>query len=64
MGVKRQNTKQKKTGVIRMFNKKVVFRIYLKKEPCQSMREGLTMSIDAETVSDFIFLGSKNHCRW
>ena len=20
--------------------------------------------IDGETVSDFIFLGSKNHCRW
>lgn len=46
MGVKRQNTKQKKTGVIHMFNKKVVFKIYLKKKPnqkpCQSIREGLT----------------------
>ena len=43
---------------------KVDLRLNIQKMKIMTSGSITSWEIDGETVSDFIFLGSKNHCRW
>ena len=43
---------------------KVDLKLNIQKTKIMTSGPIISWEIDGETVSDFIFLGSKNHCRW
>ena len=45
-------------------SEKVGLKLNIQKTKIMTSGPITSWKIDGETVSDFIFLGSKNHCRW
>ena len=45
-------------------SEKVVLKLNIQKTKIITSGPTTSWEIDGETVLDFIFLGSKNHCRW
>ena len=45
-------------------SEKVRLKLIIQKTKIMASDPITSWQIDAETVADFIFLGSKNHCRW
>ena len=45
-------------------SEKVGLKLNIQKTKIMASRPNSSWKIDGETVADFIFLGSKNHCRW
>ena len=45
-------------------SEKVGLKLNIQKTKIMASGPITSWEIDGETVSDFIFLGSKNHCRW
>ena len=45
-------------------SKKVGLKLGFRKTKIMASGPITSWQIDGETVADFIFLGSKNHCRW
>ena len=45
-------------------SKKVGLKLNIQKRKIMASGPITSWEIDGETVSDFIFGGSKNHCRW
>ena len=49
---------------VKVESEKVGLRLNIQKTKIMASGPITSWEIDGETVSDFIFLGSKNHCRW
>ena len=45
-------------------SEKVGLKLIIQKTKIRASCPITSWEIDGETVADFIFLGSKNHCRW
>ena len=45
-------------------NEKVGLKLNIQKTKIMASGPITSWQIDGETVTNFIFLGSKNHCRW
>ena len=45
-------------------SKKVGLKLNIQKMKIMASGPIISWQIDGKTVADFIFLGSKNHCRW
>ena len=45
-------------------SEKVGLKLSIQKTKIMASCPNSSWKIDGETVADFIFLGSKNHCRW
>ena len=45
-------------------SEKLCLKLHLQKTKIMASGPITSWEIDGETVSDFIFWGSKNHCRW
>ena len=49
---------------VKVESEKVGLKLNIKKTKMMSYGPITSREIDGETVSDFIFLGLPNHCRW
>ena len=49
---------------VKVESEKVGLKLNIQKMKIMTSGPITSWEIDGETVSDFIFLGSKNHCRW
>ena len=45
-------------------SKKVGLKLNIQKTKIMAFGPITSWQIDGQTIADFIFLGSKNHCRW